>query len=105
MALDSASLLSQLMEEYQTQRVGTFDHNQSRNDVFSKSYNSDWSDHSNSIWWEPQHIQQEGYWQPYEEFYSTSMHPPQPHIQYAQPNSSSSIDYNQKLNELLCLVQ
>ena len=93
MALDNASLLSQLMERSQMQSVGTFDL-QSRNNVFSNTYNSDWSDHSNSMWWEPQNAQQGGYWQP-----------PQPHIQYAQPNSSSSIDYNQKLNELICLVQ
>ncbi|KAM1530194.1 hypothetical protein ACFX1Z_019321 [Malus domestica] len=42
--------------------------------------------------------QHEGYWQPYEEFYSRPM-------QYAQSNSSSSIDYNQILNELNSLVQ
>ena len=104
MALDNASLLSQLMERSQMQSVDIFNL-QSRNNVFSNTYNSDWSDHSNSMWWEPQHVQEEGYWQPYEEFYSTPMQPPQPHIQYAQPNLSSSIDYNQKLNELICLVQ
>ena len=93
MALDNASLLSQLMERSQMQRVDIFNL-QSRNNVFSNTYNSDWSDHSNSMWWEPQNAQQGGYWQP-----------PQPHIQYAQPNLSSSIDYNQKLNELICLVQ
>ena len=32
--------------------------NQSRNDVFSNTYNSDWIDHSNSMWWEPQQGQQ-----------------------------------------------
>ena len=93
MALDNASLLSQLMERSQMQRVD-ISNLQSRNNVFSNTYNSDWSDHSNSMWWEPQNAQQGGYWQP-----------PQPHIQYATPNSSSSIDYNQKLNELICLVQ
>ena len=56
MALDNASLLSQLMERSQMQRVGTFDHNQSRNDVFSNTYDLDWSDQSNSMWWEPQHV-------------------------------------------------
>ena len=25
-------------------------HNQSRNDLFSNTYNSDWSNHSNSMW-------------------------------------------------------
>ena len=93
MALDNASLLSQLMERSQMQRVDIFNL-QSRNNVFSNTYNSDWSDHSNSMWWEPQNAQQGGYWQP-----------PQPHIQYAQPNLSSSIDYNQKIDELICLVQ
>ena len=44
------SLLSQM------QRVGTFDHNQSRNDVFSNTYNSDWRDYSNFMWREPQQI-------------------------------------------------
>ncbi|KAM2967113.1 hypothetical protein FF1_027412 [Malus domestica] len=65
----------------------------------------DWSDHSNSMWWEPQPVQHEAYWQPYEEFYSRPMQLPQPHIQYAQSNSGSSIDYNQILNELNSLVQ
>ena len=91
MALDNASLLSQLMERSQMQRVD-ISNLQSRNNVFSNTYNSDWSDHSTSMWWEPQNVQQERYWEP-------------PHIQYAQPNSSSSIDYNQILNELNSLVQ
>ncbi|KAM1397192.1 hypothetical protein ACFX2I_014798 [Malus domestica] len=65
----------------------------------------DWSDHSNSMWWEAQQVQHEGYWQPYEEFYSGPMQPPQPHIQYAQSNSDSSIDYNQIFDELNSLVQ
>ena len=91
MALDNAYLLSQLMERSQMQSVDIFDL-QSRNNVFSNTYNSDWSDHSTSMWWEPQNVQQERYWEP-------------PHIQYAQPNSNSSIDYNQILNELNSLVQ
>ncbi|KAM1785032.1 hypothetical protein ACFX12_037986 [Malus domestica] len=57
------------------------------------------------MWWEAQQVQHEGYWQPYEEFYSGPMQPPQPHIQYAQSNSDSSIDYNQILNELNSRVQ
>ena len=65
----------------------------------------DWSDHSNSMWWEAQQVQHEEYWQPYEEFYSKPMEPPQPHMQYPQSNSGSSIDYNQILNELNSLVQ
>ncbi|KAM2608980.1 hypothetical protein TB1_037251 [Malus domestica] len=57
------------------------------------------------MWWESQQVQHEGYWQPYEEFYSSHVQPPQPHIQYAQPNSGSSIDYNQILEELISLAQ
>ncbi|CAN6712712.1 unnamed protein product [Malus baccata var. baccata] len=57
-----------------------------------------WNDHSTSMWWESQQAQHEGYWQPYEEFYSRPM-------QYAQSNSGSSIDYNQILNELNSVVQ
>ncbi|KAM1052892.1 hypothetical protein ACFX2C_000449 [Malus domestica] len=83
------SQLSQYAERTTMQSVPTFD----------------WSDHSNSMWWEAQQVQHEGYWQPYEEFYSRPMQPPQPHIQYAQSNSDSSIDYNQILNELNSMVQ
>ncbi|XP_050116962.1 uncharacterized protein LOC126594745 [Malus sylvestris] len=83
------SQLSQYVERTTRQSIPTFD----------------WSDHSNSMWWEPQPVQHEAYWQPYEEFYSRPMQPPQPHIQYAQSNSGSSIDYNQILNELSSLVQ
>ena len=68
--------------------------NQVRNNLFPNPYNSDWSDHSSSMWWEPQQVPQEGYWHPYEEFY-----------QYAQPNSGSSIDCNQILDELISLTQ
>ena len=77
--------------------LGYQDHNQSRNNLFSNSYNSDWSDHSNSMWWEPQQVQHEAYWQPYEEFYSNPMQPPPQQI---QPNSGSSIYYDQILDVL-----
>ncbi|KAM1611266.1 hypothetical protein ACFX1Z_000060 [Malus domestica] len=83
---------------------GYQDHNQSGNNLFSNMYNSDWSDHSNSMWWESQQDQHEGYWQPYEEFYSRPAQPPQPYIQYAQPNSGSSIDYDQIFDELNSLA-
>ena len=76
--------------------------NQSRNDLFSNTYNSDWIDHSNSMWWEPQQGQHEAYWQPYEEFYSSPMQPPPQQI---QSNSGSSIDCKQILDELISLVQ
>ena len=74
--------------------------NQSRNDLFSNTYNSDWVDHSNSMWWEPQQGQHEAYWQPYEEFYSEPIPPPQ----QFQPNSGSSIDCKQILDELISLA-
>ncbi|KAM2141406.1 hypothetical protein ACFX1Q_007684 [Malus domestica] len=82
------SQLSQYAEMTTMQSVPTFD----------------WSDHSNSIWWEAQQVQHKGYWQPYDEFYSSPAQPPQPHIQYAQPNSGSSIDYDQILDELNSLA-
>ena len=63
-------------------------HNQSRNDLFSNTYNPGWRDHSNFMWREPQQVQQEGYWQPSEEFYSRPMQPPQSPPQQFQPNSS-----------------
>ena len=49
--------------------------------------------------------QQEGYWQPYEEFYSRPMLPPQPRPQQFQPNSGSSMDCNQILDVLTSLTQ
>ncbi|KAM0976158.1 hypothetical protein PS2_018759 [Malus domestica] len=45
-------------------------------DMFSNAYNSDWRDYSNYMCIEPQQFQHEGYWQPYEEFYSGPMQPP-----------------------------
>ncbi|KAM1257256.1 hypothetical protein ACFX1Q_031239 [Malus domestica] len=73
-------------------------YNQSRGNMFTNACNSDWRGHSNYMWGEPQQFQQDGYWQQEEEFYSKPM-------QYAQSNSGSSINYNQILNELNCLVQ
>ncbi|KAM2151457.1 hypothetical protein ACFX1R_045900 [Malus domestica] len=73
-------------------------YDQPSNNMFSNAYNSAWRDHSNYMWGEPQQFQQNGYWQQEEEFYSKPM-------QYAQSNSGSSINYNQILNELNCLVQ
>ncbi|MCO6517135.1 MAG: hypothetical protein J6586_11715, partial [Snodgrassella sp.] len=80
-------------------------YDQPSGNLYFNARNSDWSDHSNSMWWEAQQVQHEAYWQPYEEFYSRPMQPPQPHMQYAQSNSGSSIDYDQILNELNSLVQ
>ena len=40
----------------------------------------DWSNHSTTMWWEPQQAQHDVYWRPYEEFYSRPMQPPQRHI-------------------------
>ncbi|KAM1563378.1 hypothetical protein ACFX1X_038358 [Malus domestica] len=73
-------------------------YDQLSNNMFSNAYNSAWRDHSNYMWGEPQQFQQDEYWQQEEEFYSRPM-------QYAQSNSGSSINYNQILNELNCLVQ
>ncbi|KAM2064655.1 hypothetical protein ACFX1X_028063 [Malus domestica] len=73
-------------------------YDQPSNNMFSNAYNSAWKDHSNYMWGEPQQFQQEGYWQQEEDFYSK-------HMQYAQSNSGSSINYNQILNELNSLVQ
>ncbi|KAM2841606.1 hypothetical protein PS2_029849 [Malus domestica] len=73
-------------------------YDQPSNNMFSNAYNSAWRDHSNYMWGEPQQFQQEGYWQQEEDFYSK-------HMQYAQSNSGSSINYNQILNELNSLVQ
>ena len=75
--------------------------NQSRNNLFSNTYNSDWIDHSNSMWWEPQQVQHEAYWPPYEEFYSEPMPPPQ----QFQPNSGSSINYDEIFYVLTSLAQ
>ena len=74
--------------------------NQSRNNLFSNTYNSDWIDHSNSMWWEPQQVQHEAYWQPYEEFYSE----PMPPLQQFQPNSGSSINYDEIFDVLTSLA-
>ena len=65
----------------------------------------DWRDHSNSMWWEPQQVQHETYWQPYEEFYATPMQPPQPPPQEVQPNSGSSLDNDQTIQLLTSLAQ
>ena len=86
------------------ENVDTWDYqspNQSRNDVFSNTYNSDWIDYSNSMWWEPQQGQHEAYWQPYEQFYSSPMQPPPQQI---QPNSCSSMDNDQIIQLLTTLV-
>ncbi|KAM1182000.1 hypothetical protein EV2_000556 [Malus domestica] len=78
-------------------------HSQSWDNIFSNAYNSDWKDYSDYI--EPQQFQQDGYWQQEEEFYSRPMQPSQPHIQYAQSNSGSSIDYDRIFDEINSLVQ
>ncbi|KAM2580409.1 hypothetical protein TB1_002804 [Malus domestica] len=99
------SQLSQYAERTTMQSVPTFGASYRQGYQANQCPQRDWSDHSNSMWWEAQQVQHEGYWQPYEEFYSGPMQPPQPHIQYAQSNSDSSIDYNQILNELNSRVQ
>ncbi|KAM1044279.1 hypothetical protein ACFX2A_036238 [Malus domestica] len=92
------SQLSQYAERTTMQSVPTFGASYGQGYQANQCPQRDWSDHSTSMWWESQQAQHEGYWQPYEEFYSRPMH-------YAQSNSGSSIDYNQILNELNSLVQ
>ncbi|KAM1728961.1 hypothetical protein ACFX12_019415 [Malus domestica] len=92
------SQLSQIAERTTMQSVPTFGASYRQGYQANQCPQRDWSDHSTSMWWESQRAQHEGYWQPYEEFYSRPM-------QYAQSNSGSSIDYNQILNELNSLVQ
>ena len=53
------------------------------------------------MWWQPQQVQHEAYWQPYEEFYSEPMPPPE----QFQPNSGSSINYDEILDVLTSLMQ
>ena len=99
------SQLSPYAERTTMQSVPTFGASYRQGFQANQCPQRDWRDHSNSMWWEAQQVQREAYWQPYEEFYSRPMQPPQLHMQYAQLNSSSSIDYNQILNELNSLVQ
>ncbi|KAM2715186.1 hypothetical protein EV2_044823 [Malus domestica] len=49
--------------------------------------------------------QQDAYWQPYEEFYTTPMQPPQPPPQQFQSSSSMSMDNDQIFQLLTSLVQ
>ncbi|KAM2671213.1 hypothetical protein EV1_007049 [Malus domestica] len=102
-----ANLTSQLLqyaERTTMQSVPTFGASYRQAYQVNQYPQRDWSDNSNSIWWEAQQVQHEGYWQPYKEFYSSPAQPPQPHIQYAQPNSGSSIDYDQIIDELNSLA-
>ncbi|KAM2053582.1 hypothetical protein ACFX1T_003206 [Malus domestica] len=92
------SQLSQYAERTTMRSVPTFGASYRQGYQANQCPQRDWSDHSTSMWWESQQDQHEGYWQPYEEFYSRPM-------KYAQSNSDSSIDYNQILNELNSLVQ
>ena len=99
------SKLSPYAERTTMQSVPTFGASYRQGFQANQCPQRDWRDHSNSIWWEDQQVQREAYWQPYEEFYSRPMQPPQLHMQYAQLNSSSPIDYNQILNEINSLAQ
>ncbi|KAM1478580.1 hypothetical protein ACFX2I_025984 [Malus domestica] len=80
-------------------------HNQSRGNMFSNAYNSDWRDYSDYMWGEPQQFQQGGYWQQEDAFYSRPMQPPQHPPQQFQSNQSMPVDYNQMLEELISSVQ
>ncbi|KAM2750009.1 hypothetical protein EV2_028847 [Malus domestica] len=80
-------------------------HNQSRGNMFSNAYNSDWRGNSDYMWGEPQQFQQGGYWQQEDAFYSRPMQPPQHPPQQFQSNQSMPVDYNQMLEELISSVQ
>ena len=99
------SQLSQYAERTTMQSVPTFGAFYRQGYQVNECPQRDWSNHSTSMWWEARQAQHQGYWQPYEEFYSRPMQPPQPQIQFAQSNSGSTIDYDQILNELNSLVQ
>ncbi|KAM1247315.1 hypothetical protein TB2_043414 [Malus domestica] len=75
-------------------------HNQSRGNIFSNAYNSDWRGNSDYMWDEPQQFQQCGYWQQ-DEFYSRPMQPPQHPPQQFQSNQSMPMNYNEILEGLI----
>ena len=61
----------------------------------------DWHDHSNSMWWEPQQVKPEAYWQPYEECYSEPMVSPQ----QFQPNSGTFMESDEAIRLLTSISQ
>ncbi|KAM1465085.1 hypothetical protein ACFXTO_044652 [Malus domestica] len=79
-------------------------HNQSRGNIFSNAYNSDWRGNSDYMWDEPQQFQQGGYWQQ-DEFYSRPMQPPQHPPQQFQSNQSMPVNYNEILEGLISVTQ
>ncbi|KAM0989377.1 hypothetical protein ACFX11_013373 [Malus domestica] len=79
-------------------------HNQSRGNIFSNAYNSDWRGNSDYMWDEPQQFQQGGYWQQ-DEFYSRPMQPPQHSPQQFQSNQSMPMNYNEILEGLISVAQ
>ncbi|KAM1000283.1 hypothetical protein EV1_007038 [Malus domestica] len=79
-------------------------HNQSRGNIFSNAYNSDWRGNSDYMWDEPQQFQQGGYWQQ-DEFYSRPMQPPQHPPQQFQSNQSMPVNYNEILEGLISVAQ
>ena len=89
------SQLSQHIERTTMQSIPTFGAS------YMRGYEADWSNHSNSMWWEPQQVQHKAYWQPYEEFYSEPTPPPQ----QFQTNAGSSMNYDEILDELISLSQ
>ena len=61
------SQLSQYAERTTMQSVPTFGASYRQEYQANQRSQRDWSDHSNSMWYESQQVQHEGYWQPYEE--------------------------------------
>ncbi|KAM0967467.1 hypothetical protein ACFX2C_023101 [Malus domestica] len=79
-------------------------YNQTRGNIFSNAYNSDWRGNSDYMWDEPQQFQQGGYWQQ-DEFYSRPMQPPQHPPQQFQSNQSMPMNYNEILEGLISVAQ
>ncbi|MBT0984555.1 hypothetical protein KJ032_26300, partial [Salmonella enterica subsp. enterica serovar Typhimurium] len=95
------SQLSQFAERTTMQNVPTFSASYRQGYQANQYPQSDWSDHSNSMWWEAQQVQQETYWQPYEDSYA----PPQPPPQSSHPNSGISNYYKEVIQQLNSLEQ
>ena len=81
------SQLSQHAERTTLQSVPTFGTSYRQGFQTNQYPQRDWSDHSNSMWWEAQQVQHKAYWQPYEEYYTRPIQPPQPPPQQFQSNS------------------
>ncbi|KAM1100505.1 hypothetical protein ACFX15_006730 [Malus domestica] len=98
------SQMSQYAERTTMQNVPIFGAYYRQGYQANQCSQKDWSDHSNSMWWEAQQVQHDGYWQQSEEFYLTPMQPPPHTPQQFQSNSSMSMDSDQILQVLTSLT-